>query len=203
MSLLFKITYGLYVLSAKDEDKNNACVINTVMQQTAVPERVSVTVNKDNYTHDMIKKSGCCAVSVLDTSTKFDLIKNFGMQSGRGGVDKFEGYKTTYTKSGIKVLTDNCMGYMELKVDSSVDMGTHTMFVCSIADSVTNTSKFEPLSYAYYHAHVKPQPVAKPASTEKEIWTCVICGYQHEGEPADDYICPLCKHGKVDFKKSI
>ena len=201
MSLLFKITYGLYVLSAKEGKKSNACVINTVMQQTAVPETISVTINKDNYTHDLVKKSGVCAVSVLDTSTTFALIQNFGMQSGRDGIDKFEEYKTLDTKSGIKVLDDYSLGYMELKVLSECDMGTHTMFICEISESVTSDiNKNQPLTYAYYHAYVKPQPQAKQGV---EMWVCKVCGYMHEGEPADDYICPLCKHGKADFEKFV
>lgn len=205
MSLLFKITYGLYVLSAKDGDESCGCVINTVMQQTSVPEKVSVTVNKGNYTHDIIKNTGSCGVSVLDTSTTFDLIKCFGMQSSRDGVDKFADYSTVSTKSGIKVLDIHSLGYMELKVIEVIDMGSHSMFICDISESVvTANNSNQPLTYAYYHSNVKPQPSAKPIKRveEKEIWTCIICGYEHEGEPADDFICPLCKHGKVDFRKN-
>lgn len=205
MSLLFKITYGLYVLSAKAEGKNGGCVINTVMQQTAVPEKVSVTVDKGNYTHDIIQKSGVCGVSVLDTSTTFDLIKCFGMQSSRDGEDKFADYNTLSTKSGIKVLDTHSLGYMELKVVNVIDMGSHSMFICDISESVlTANNSNQPLTYAYYHSNVKPQRNAKPIKSvdDKDVWTCVICGYEHEGEPSDDYICPLCKHGKVDFKKN-
>ncbi len=201
MSLLFKITYGLYVLSAADGSKSNGCLINTVMQQTAVPERVTVTIHKDNYTHDMVKDSGVCAVSVLDTSTKFDLVKIFGMQSGRDGVDKFSGYNCKTTKSGIKVLADYSLGFMELKVLSTIDMDTHSIFVCEIAESAVFESANQPLSYAYYHSNIKPQPKAAVNDVKNDIWTCVICGFDHDGEPADDYICPLCKHGKADFVK--
>lgn len=204
MSLLFKITYGLYMLSAKDGENQSGCIVNTVMQQTSVPETVSVTVNKGNYTHDLILKAGGCAVSVLDTSTKFEVIKNFGMTSGRSGKNKFDGIDTIFTKDGIRVLSNNSLGYMQLKVVSKTDLGSHTMFVCSIEESVTTDSKFDPLSYAYYHAHVKPKPQAQPAADAKgkEVWTCMICSYEHDGEPADDFICPLCKHGKVDFRKN-
>ncbi|MEG1663456.1 MAG: flavin reductase family protein, partial [Clostridia bacterium] len=154
MSLMFKISYGLYILSATDGDKDNACVINTLSQQTAAPERLSVTVNKANLTHDYIAKSGKCAVGVLATDATFDTIKNFGMQSGKT-VNKFANIDTVRAENGVLVPVKGVLGYFELKVENSIDFGTHTMFVCSIA-GLTDLRQAEPLTYSYYQSNIKP-----------------------------------------------
>ena len=200
MSILFKISYGLYMCSSEFDGKHNGCIINTTMQQTAVPETVSITINKDNYTTELIKKSGKFAVTILDTSTKFDTIKHFGMQRGES-IDKFNGVETITTKSGLKVLKNNSQGYLVVNVKNTIDMGTHYLFVGEIAESEVFESKNEPLTYAYYHANVKPKPQAK-ANDGEEKWICKICGYVHNGPLPSDFICPLCKHGVVDFYKA-
>lgn len=197
MNLLFQISYGLYILSAKEGDKDNACVINTLIQQTSSPERLSITVNNANYTCDMIKKSGVCAVTVLATYVNFDTIKNFGMQSGRT-VNKFYGQYYDVTPSGIKIPLFGALGYFELKVAETHDLGTHTLFICDIAYK-ENIAEGEPLTYAYYQNNIKPKPA--PKSDTGESWVCSVCGYVHSGPLPADFVCPVCKHGAADFTK--
>ncbi len=196
MSALFKLTYGLYMLSAKFEDKESGCIVNTVMQQTAMPETVSVTVNKQNYTTDLIDKSNRCVINILDESTPFEFFKNFGMKSGREG-NKFESVETMLV-DGIKTNINNSAGYIALEIERKIDMGTHYLFVGKIIDSQANEGK-EPVTYAYYHKNIKPKPQVSTQSSE-ETWVCTICNYVHKGPIPDDFICPICKHGKKDFK---
>lgn len=198
MNIMFKISYGLYVLAANDGKQDNGCMINTFAQQTSSPESFSVTVNKSNLTHDMIDASGKCAVAVLAKDSKFDLIRNFGLQSGKVA-DKFANIDSTLTKGGIRIPTANVIGYFDLKVEKSVDMGTHTMFVLSKTDSeIFNDA--EPLLYGHYQNNIRPKPQPAP-SDGKEKWVCRICGYVHEGPLPKDFICPLCKHGANDFER--
>ena len=175
MNLLFKITYGLYVLTSEADGKAGGCVINTLSQQTSEPERFSVTVNKLNFTHDLIMKSGKFAVALLSKSVKFDLIKGFGMRSGRDA-DKFAGVKTVTAKNGCKVPAEGVIGWFEMKVEKTIDFGTHTMFVTSVTDNGVLDEKGEELTYAYYHSDVKPKPAPPaPASADEEVWVCRIC----------------------------
>lgn len=202
MNLLFKITYGLYVLTSEAEGKEGGCVINTLSQQTSEPERFSVTVNKLNFTHDLIMKSGKFSVALLSKSVKFDLIKGFGMRSGRDA-DKFAGIAYRTAKNGCKVPVEGVMGWFDMKVESTVDFGTHTMFVASVTDTVVSDEKGEELTYAYYHSDVKPKPAPPtPASADEEVWVCRICGYVHRGPLPQDFVCPVCKHGAQDFEKA-
>ena len=201
MNLLFKITYGLYVLTSEADGKAGGCVINTLSQQTSEPERFSVTVNKLNFTHDLIMKSGKFAVALLSKSVKFDLIKGFGMRSGRDA-DKFAGVKTVTAKNGCKVPAEGVIGWFEMKVEKTIDFGTHTMFVTSVTDSGVLDEKGEELTYAYYHSDVKPKPAPPaPANADEEVWVCRICGYIHRGPLPQDFVCPICKHGAQDFEK--
>ncbi|MEG2541457.1 MAG: flavin reductase [Clostridia bacterium] len=198
MNLMFKISYGLYLLAANDGNRDNACMINTFMQQTNAPETFSVTVNKTNLTHDMIAKSKKCVVAILSTSTKFETIKNFGMQSGKTA-NKFEGVAAERAQNGVLVATDGVIGYFELDVESSVDMGTHTMFILK-ATANKVLADGEPLTYGYYQSNIKPKP--QPIATDKkERWICRICGYIYEGSLPADFICPICKHPASDFER--
>jgi len=190
-----KLSYGLFVLTARDGEKDNGCIINTAAQVTTTPNRIIVTVNKDNFTHDMIAKTGEFNVSILDESTGFDTVKQFGFQSGREA-DKFIGITYSRAENGITYLTGECNGYISAKVMESKDLGTHTMFIADVTGGEVLSDKAS-ATYAFYHENIKPS--AKPA--EKKGFVCTVCGYIYEGDelPAD-FICPLCKHGAEDFK---
>lgn len=200
MSLLFKISYGLYIVSASADGKKGGCMSNTLCQQTSTPERLSITLNKSNYTTELIEKSGKLAVSVLSEGTSFDMIKGFGMRSGRD-VDKFAGIATQTTASGLLVPTDNVIGYFDLKVEDKIDLGTHMLFITSTNESVVFDAKGAPLTYGYYHANIKPKPAAPQPSQEEEVWVCKICGYVHKGKMTPDFTCPICKHPASDFER--
>ena len=194
---MFNISYGLYVLTAHEEGKDNGCIVNTLSQVTSTPNTVSIAVNKQNYTHDMIMRTGKFNVSLLSTSADFELFKRFGFQSGRD-VNKFEGFeKTNRSENGILYVTESVNSYVSGEVFQTVDLGTHTVFYAKVTD-MDVLSDEESLTYAYYHKHVKPQP----EKATKAGWRCKICGYVYEGDtlPAD-YVCPLCKHGAEDFEK--
>lgn len=197
MNVLNNISYGLYVLTAKDGDKDNGCIVNTVQQVTVEPCVISVTVNKSNYTHDMIMKTGEFNVSLISIDTAFELFEKFGFVSGRD-TDKFAGWKDAKrSKNGIYYVTKGVNSYISAKLLHSVDLGTHTMFFAKVTDT-ESISEDPSLTYAYYHRHVKP----KPKETEKHGYRCIVCGYVYEGEelPAD-FVCPWCKHGPEDFEK--
>ncbi|MBQ7898154.1 MAG: flavin reductase [Clostridia bacterium] len=196
---LFKISYGLYALFAKSGGRDNACIINTLMQVTSSPDVIcSISVNKSNLTHDMIAETGRFNVSVLDTSCPYSVFETLGMRSGRDG-DKLSGFKTERLGNGILALSDYSNAVMSFEVTRSVDMGTHTTFIAILTDAKT-IKESESMTYGYYHAKVKPQPKKE----NKGGWRCVICGYVYDGEelPAD-FICPLCKHGASDFEKIV
>ena len=190
------LSYGLFVLTAKDGDKDNGCIINTAAQVTTTPNRIIVTVNKDNLTHDMIVDTGEFNVSILDESASFDTFKQFGFQSGRD-VDKFLEVSFARAQNGIVYLTKQCNGYISGKVVESKDLGTHTMFIAEVTDGGVLSDK-PSVTYAFYHANIKPS--AKPVQ-EKQGFVCTVCGYIYEGsELPADFVCPLCKHGAEDFK---
>jgi len=193
MKALFNITYGLYILTAKT-DKFNGCVINTLMQVTSVPNRISITINKDNFTTSMIDKTGEFNVSILDCSTPFELIQRFGFSSGKK-VDKFDGFKDyKLSKNGLPYITKHTNSYISAKVVSKVDVGTHIIFVADLTEDVV-LKMSESLTYLYYLNNIKPKPEAK-----KKAWVCRICGYVYEGdELPEDFVCPICKHGREDF----
>lgn len=196
---LYKISYGLFILTAKNQEKINGCVINTAIQVTSSPVRIAVTVNKDNFTHDLIKNSGIFNVSVLDVSAAFDLFKRFGFRSGKTA-DKFSGFEDFgYSSNGLPYLTKYACAFISGRVVDSVDLGTHTMFIADVSDGEILSDK-EPMTYAYYHSSVKTQ--ASSDSAPKKGWKCKICGYVYEHEEmADDFVCPICKHGASDFEK--
>jgi len=192
---LYHITYGLYWLSVRSYAQDNACIINTAVQVASDPLRISISVNKANKTHDMIMESGRFNLCSLTTDTPFSLFQRFGMQSGRD-VNKFIGFEDVKrAENGIYILTKHASAYMSAKLVRTVDLGSHTLFIAEITDmEVLNN---EPCcTYGYYQSDIKP----KPQQTKKKSWVCSVCGHVYEGEELpDDYICPLCKHGKEDF----
>lgn len=196
---VFKISYGLYVLSTQENGKDNGCIINTAGLLTDNPKRIQIAVNKANYTHDIIKRTGVFNVSVLNEDAPFKMFQQFGFCSGRD-TDKFA--SVTYdcrTENGLRYVPENCNAVLSGKVLESYDWGTHTLFVAELTEAKT-LNDVPSMTYQYYFDHVKPKPA--PATEKKSGWVCKICGYVYEGEelPAD-YICPLCKHGAEDFEK--
>ena len=194
---LQKIQYGLFVLSASDGGRDNACIVNTVIQVTSSPMCIAVTVNKQNYTHEMIAATNKFNVSLIDQTAPFEIFKRFGFQSGRD-TDKFAGFDgAVRTGNGLMRLTDHACAFISGWVISSVDLGTHTMFIARVADCEV-LSGVEAMTYNFYHANVKP----KPEASAKKGWRCKICGYIYEGEELPpDFVCPLCKHGAEDFER--
>lgn len=194
-NVMFKISYGLYVLTAKNGDKLNGCIINTLEQVTTTPNKVSITVNKNNFTHDMIAATGQFNVSILSEKVKFDTFKHFGFQSGRD-VDKFAEFPMEKSENGLPYITNGANSFISGKVISQLDLGTHTMFIADVTDGKV-LSEDNSVTYDYYHKHIKEAPKAKSKG-----WVCKICGYVYEGEELPpDFICPICKHGAADFEK--
>ena len=195
LTALFKIGYGLYVVTCNDGTKDNGLIVNTVAQVTEMPQRVAVTINKQNYSHHIIKQTGMMNVNCLDVSAPFSVFQNFGFQSGRSA-DKFAGIEELRSDNGLRFLPRNINAFMSLKVEDYVDLGSHGMFICSISEARVLGDK-ESMTYAYYHANVKP----KPETEGKKGYVCRICGWVYEGDPLpDDIVCPLCKHGAADFE---
>lgn len=196
---MYKLSYGLFVLTAKNGDKDNGCITNTAIQAASDPNQMSVAVNKANFTHDMIKETGRFNVSVISQKASFDLFKRFGFQSGRdvNKFDGFEGYKKA--ANDICYVTEGTNAYFSVDVDKTVDLGSHTMFIGEIKEMEV-LDDVASATYEYYQENIKPK--AKAPSNGKTIWKCKICGYEYEGEelPAD-FICPLCKHPASDFEK--
>lgn len=196
-SAMFKLSYGLYILFAKDGEKDNGCVINTVTQVTDNPKAVTVAVNKNNYTCDMIMKTGKMNISVLSEGVTFDVFERFGFQSGREA-DKLSDFSDVKrSENGICYLTKNANAFMSAEVTSSVDCGTHILFIAKITEA-RGLSEERSVTYQYYFDHIKPKPIV---TKEQKGFVCKICGYVYEGETLpDDFICPLCKHGAEDFE---
>ena len=199
MTAMFKIGYGLYVLTARENGFDNGCIINTVSQVTANPNRITIAVNKANKTHDMVLATGEFNVSILANSVPFDTFKAFGFRSGND-CDKFADFKAVErSANGIFYITANTNSYVSAKVVSATDLGTHTLFLADVTDCDV-LSKETSVTYDYYHKYIKPKPEVK--KTAKVYYRCKICGYIHEADelPAD-FICPLCKHPASDFER--
>lgn len=195
---MYKISYGLFLLSATDGKKDNGCITNTVQQITTTPNRITVCVNKLNYTHEIIEKTGIFNVSTLITETPFEIFKNFGYQSGRI-IDKFATCDCKErSDNGLIYASQYSNSFISAKIFTTVDVGTHTMFVADVTDGAVISDK-PSVTYEYYLKNIKPAP------TETKItkgYRCKICGYIYEGEPLPpDFICPVCKHGAADFEK--
>ena len=195
---MYNLSYGLFVLTARQGDKDNGCIINTAGQVTSTPNRISITVNKDNFTHDMIRDTGKFNISILSETADFSLFRHFGFQSGRT-VDKFVDYSACErSANGLYYITEGTNSYISARVEQTIDLGTHTMFIAAVED-MDVLSREPSATYAYYQSSIKPKPEKKP---EKTVWRCTVCGYVYEGEelPAD-FVCPLGKHPASDFEK--
>ena len=190
-----KLSYGLFVCTAKEGDKDNGCIINTVTQVASSPNRISISVNKQNYTHDMILNTKEFNVSILNEDAKFETFQHFGFQSGRD-VDKMASIEFSRSDNGIAYIANQTNAFISGKVIQAIDLGSHTLFIADVVDwAILND--VPSATYAYYFAHIKP----KPQATKKKGWICTICGYIYEGDPLpEDFICPICKHPASDFK---
>ena len=202
--VLFNVQYGLFVLSSKSATKDNACIINTVTQVTANPERISIAVNKLNYTHDLIAESKKFTVSIISEAANFELFKHFGFQSGKN-VDKFADFKNVQrTANDTLAITEGTNSFISGNVIQQIDVGTHSIFIADVVD-MQKFNDIPSTTYNYYQKNIKPkpQPVGKTAEG-KTVWRCMICGYEYVGdELPEDFICPICKHPASDFEKVV
>lgn len=203
---MFKLSYGLFVCTAVQGSKINGCIINTAIQAASEPNTITVAINKANFTHDMVKATGVCNVSVISEEASFDLFKHFGFQSGRD-VDKFADYPAASYKTaenGVPYITAGTNAYFSLKVKDTVDLGSHTLFICE-PTAMEVLASTPSCTYSYYQDNIKPKPEAVGTTPKGEtIWRCRICGYEWVGEELpDDFICPICKHPKADFEKIV
>ena len=195
LSALFNIGYGLYVVTSNDGKKDNGLIVNTVTQVTNTPNRIAVTINKENYSHHVIRQSGKMNLNCLTVDAPFKVFEAFGFVSGRN-VDKFANCEPLRSDNGLVFLPRYINSFLSLKVEQYVDLDTHGMFICSVTEARVLSDR-ETMTYSYYHANVKP----KPETDGKKGFVCKICGYVYEGETLpDDYVCPLCKHGASDFE---
>ncbi len=195
LSALFKIGYGLYVVTSNDGKKDNGLIVNTVSQVTNTPNRVAVTINKQNYSHHVIRQTGKMNVCCLSVDAPFAVFETFGFKSGRN-TDKFADCAPLRSDNGLVFLPRYINAFLSLSVEQYVDLGTHGMFICSIDEARVISDK-ETMTYTYYQANVRPAP-----PKEKKGWVCKVCGYVYEGEELpEDFVCPLCKHGAADFEK--
>ncbi len=195
MTALFRIGYGLYVVTSNDGKRDNGLIVNTVSQVTNTPNRVAVCINKQNYSHHIIRQTGVMNVNCLSVDAPFSVLERFGFQSGRS-VDKFEGQEVLRSDNGLVFLPKYINAFMSLKVESYVDLDTHGMFICTVTEARVLSDR-DTMTYTYYQDNVKP----KPQTEGKKGWVCKVCGYVYEGEELpEDFVCPLCKHGAADFE---
>ena len=201
---MFHLSYGLFVLTANLDGKDNGCIINTVTQVTSDPNQITIAVNKANYTHDMIAETKKFTVSVLSEAADFELFKRFGFQSGRTA-DKFAGFSDVRRMTNDTLaVTEGTNAYISGWVTQQIDVGTHSIFLASVVD-LDVLSSIPSATYAYYHSNIKPKPQpTAPRTDGKTVWRCKICGYEYIGDelPAD-FICPICKHPASDFEKVV
>lgn len=195
LTALFNIGYGLYVVTSNDGKKDNGLIVNTVTQVTNTPNRIAVTINKENYSHHVIKQTGIMNINCLTVDALFSVFEKFGFVSGRN-TDKFAGEDVLRSDNGLVFLSKNINSFMSLKVEQYVDLDTHGMFICSVSEARVINDR-ETMTYTYYQNNVKP----KPQTEGKKGFVCKICGYIYEGdELPEDIVCPLCKHGAADFE---
>ncbi len=196
LSALFNIGYGMYVVTSNDGKKDNGLIVNTVTQVTNSPNRIAVTINKENYSHHIIKQTGIMNVNCLSEEAPFSVFEQFGFQSGRN-IDKFSDSELLRSDNGLVFLSRCINSFMSLRVEQYVDLDTHGMFICSITESRVISDK-PSMSYTYYQDKVKPQPETEG----RKGFVCKVCGYVYEGDTLpEDFICPLCKHGVADFEE--
>lgn len=199
---MYKLSYGLFVLTARDKERDNGCITNTAIQAASTPNQLSVCVNKLNDTHDMIMNTGEFNVSVISQLAEFELFKQFGFQSGRD-VNKFDTFTACKRgANGIFYITEGTNAYFSVKVEQTVDLGSHTMFVGEITD-MDVLSESTSATYEYYQNQIKPKAQERGAADKAQtVWRCKICGYEYVGEELpEDFICPICKHPASDFEK--
>ncbi len=196
---LYKLGYGLYVLTAREGDKDNGCIINTAIQVASDPLRIAISVINANYTCDMIKRTGQFNISCLTQSAPFGTFSHFGFSSGRD-TDKFADWSGAQrAENGILYVTDNTNGYLSCRVLSSTDLGSHTLFVAELTDAAVLSDEIS-VTYAYYQSDIKPKP--RPKTQKKVVYICKVCGYVYEGDQLpEDFICPLCHHTTDDFER--
>ena len=193
---MYQLTYGLFILTAKEEGRDNGCIVNTVTQVTAEPNRIAVAVNKKNYTHGMIQRTGAFNVSILTANSKFGTYQHWGFQSG-ADMDKLAQIPFMRAENGIAYIAEECNAYLCAKVISSVDLGSHTLFLADVTDGDVLSGEAS-VTYDYYQKHIKPAPKAQE---QKKGFVCTVCGYIYEGDTLpEDFICPWCKHPASDFK---
>ena len=197
---LFTLSYGLYVLTAREGGRDLGCIVNTVTQLTENPTRIAVSVNKQNLTNEVIQRTGVFNVSVLTEAAPMDLFRHFGFQSGRD-VDKFAGRTDPVSENGLRYISGPANALISGKVEQAIDCGTHMLYIALVTEA-RKLSDAPSMTYAYYFANVKPRPQPKPAQEKpRRGFVCRICGYFYEGdELPPDFICPLCKHGAADFE---
>ncbi|MGI5888428.1 MAG: flavin reductase [Oscillospiraceae bacterium] len=201
---MYKLSYGLFVLTSKSGERDNGCITNTAIQVTSEPNRIALAVNKMNFTHDMMHEAGKFNVSVISTDADFELFKHFGFQSGRD-VDKFARYTDcSRSENGLLYITKGTNAFISADIEKEIDLGSHTLFIAGVTDMQVLSST-PSATYEYYQSSIKPKP-QPPAEGKRGrvVWRCRICGYIYEGEelPAD-FICPICKHPASDFEKVI
>ena len=195
LTALFNIGYGLYVVTSNDGKKDNGLIVNTVSQVTNTPNRIAVCINKQNYSHHIIKQTGIMNVNCLSVEAPFSVFEAFGFRSGRT-VDKFADCNPLRSDNSLVFLPKYINSFMSLKVEQYVDLDTHGMFICSVTEARVISDK-ETMTYTYYQNNVKP----KPQTEGKKGYVCKVCGYVYEGdELPEDFVCPLCKHGAADFE---
>ena len=196
---LFNLSYGLYVLTAREDGRDCGCIVNTVTQLTENPTRIALSVNKQNFTHEVIQRTGVFNISVLTEAATMDLFRHFGFQSGRD-VDKFAGRTDPTSENGLRYIDGPANALISGKVEQAIDCGTHMLYIALVTEA-RKLSDAPSMTYAYYFANVKPKPQPKPAEKPRRGFVCRICGYFYEGdELPPDFICPLCKHGAADFE---
>ena len=197
---LFTLSYGLYVLTAREGSRDCGCIVNTVTQLTEDPTRIAVSVNKRNFTNEVIQRTGVFNVSVLTEAAPMDLFRHFGFQSGRD-VDKFAGRTDPVSENGLRYIGGPANALISGKVEQAIDCGTHMLYIALVTEA-RKLSAAPSMTYAYYCANVKPKPApAREAEKPRRGFVCRICGYFYEGdELPPDFICPLCKHGAADFE---
>ena len=202
---MYKLSYGLFVLSVKDGEKDNGCITNTAIQVTTEPNQIAFAVNKLNHTHDLLISSGVFNISILSEKADFDLFKRFGFQSGRD-VDKFEGFSGyERAENGIVYISEGTNAYISGKVVKTVELSTHTLFIAEVTEAKI-LDDAPSATYDYYQKNIKQSPASnenlKPEQKGKTVWRCKICGYVYEGESLpDDFVCPWCKHPASDFER--
>lgn len=199
---MYKLSYGLFVLTSAFEGRDNGCIINTGIQVTSEPNRISIAVNKTNYTRELIEKSGQFNLSVLSEAAGFEVFRHFGFQSGRD-VDKFAAYPDCKrSANGLYYVTAGTNAYISAAVEQAIDLGSHMLFIASV-NAMEVLSRDPSATYSYYQSDIKPKPVQQ-AAAGKTAWRCTVCGYIYEGEELpENFTCPLCKHPASDFEKIV